>query len=79
MSTFVEILDAALTLPPQERADLADVLLASADADDARFEISAAWREEIARRGAAYERGELKGRTWEEFEAEIRRKYEGHA
>jgi putative addiction module component (TIGR02574 family) len=79
MTTYAEILSAALSLPEQQRTELADVLLASTDLDDAKFEISPEWREEIARRGAAYERGELKGRPWEEFEAEIRRKYEDDA
>jgi putative addiction module component (TIGR02574 family) len=79
MSTYAEILTAALSLPAQERTELADVLLASTDDDGSPFEISAEWREEIARRGTAYERGELKGRPWEQFEDEIRRKYEDHA
>ena len=79
MSTFAEILNAALTLPPDQRSELADVLLASADVDDAEFEISTKWRDEITRRGAAYERGELKGKPWEQFLDEIRQKYEDHA
>jgi putative addiction module component (TIGR02574 family) len=72
MSTYAEILSAALSLPVQERTELADVLLASTDVDGADFEISAQWREEIARRGAAYERGELKGIPWSQLRGEIR-------
>jgi len=83
MSNYAEILTAAMTLPPDQRSELAGVLWESIDDSDAAPEdasaISAAWREEIARRGAAYERGELKGRPWEQFEEEIRRKYDDHA
>jgi putative addiction module component (TIGR02574 family) len=78
MSNYTEILSAALGLPVHERTELAEVLLESTDTGD-ETPISAEWREEIARRGAAYERGELKGRPWKEFEEEIRRKYEDHA
>jgi len=78
MSNYAEILTAALNLPPHERTELAEVLLGSAETSDETL-ISPKWREEIARRTAAYERGELKGRRWEHFEDEIRRKYEDHA
>jgi len=46
---FDEILKAALSLPPGERAMLADHLLASLDPPDQR-EIDAAWGEEAERR-----------------------------
>lgn len=78
MSSYTEILTAALNLPPHERTELAEVLLGSTDGSDETL-ISPEWREEIARRGAAYERGELTGRPWEHFEDEIRRNYEDHA
>jgi putative addiction module component (TIGR02574 family) len=78
MSNYTEILTAALNLPPHERTELAKILLGSADTSDENL-ISPEWRKEIARRGAAYDRGELKGRPWDQFEDEIRRKYEDHA
>jgi len=78
MSNYADILSAALSLPPHQRTELAEALLGSTDTSD-EIQISPEWREEIARRGAAYERGELKGRPWEQFEDEIRRKYEDHA
>lgn len=79
MTTYAEILSAALSLPEQQRTELADVLLASTDVDDAEFEISAEWREEIARRSAAYDRGELKGKPWEQVLEEVRNKYKNNA
>ena len=78
MSTYAEILNAALLLPIHQRMELADALWASIDADDPTFGISTEWREEIARRGAAYERGEVEGRPWEQVQKEIRRKYKDH-
>jgi putative addiction module component (TIGR02574 family) len=49
MSTFEEILSAALFLSPNERAMLADHLLTSLDAPNQK-EIDAAWAEEAERR-----------------------------
>ena len=49
LNDFDEILKAALSLPPGERAMLADHLLASLDPPDQR-EIDAAWGEEAERR-----------------------------
>ena len=74
MSDYAEILTAALTLPPHQRTELAEVLLDSTDTDEQQPEISAEWREEIARRSAAYVRGELKGIPWSKVRDEIRQK-----
>jgi putative addiction module component (TIGR02574 family) len=79
MSDYAEILNAALTLPPHQRTELAEVLLESTDADAPQPEISAEWREEIARRSAAYVRGELKGIPWSQVRDEIRQKYQRNA
>jgi putative addiction module component (TIGR02574 family) len=83
MSNFAEILTAALALPPQERGELAEVLWESMEespeGSSETPEISAAWREEIARRSAAYARGELQGIPWRQVREEVRRKYEHHA
>jgi len=49
MSTFEEILSAALALPPDMRAALADHLLASLDGEDQK-RIDALWAEEAERR-----------------------------
>jgi len=55
-SPFEDIEAAALRLAPAERAKLAERLLASLDEDD---EILAFRFEQAARRGEAYERGEI--------------------
>lgn len=54
---------AALSLPPEERARLAERLLASLDADPA---VEAAWMTEIGKRLDAWEAGEIGEIPWEE-------------
>ena len=76
MTTYAEILTAALSLPVDERLKLADELMALNDVDNSKFEISPAWREEISRRSAEYERGEVKGIPWSQVREEVRRKYQ---
>lgn len=56
MSTFEEILSAALSLPPVERAMLADHVLASLDGPNQK-EIDAAWAEEAERRSREIDEG----------------------
>jgi putative addiction module component (TIGR02574 family) len=79
MPSYSEILSAALTLSPDERSVLAETLWESMDeatgAGDDGPEVSTAWREEIARRSAAYLRGELAGIPWKQVREEVRRKY----
>ena len=53
-----EILRAALSLPGEERAALADKLLQSLDEDD-QERIDRLWAKESEDRIAAYERGEI--------------------
>jgi putative addiction module component (TIGR02574 family) len=82
MTTYAEILSAAMALPPHERSELAETLLDSAAADAASngsSHISAEWKEEIARRSAAYLRGEMKGIPWQQVRDEVRRKHQGNA
>lgn len=55
-----QIAEQALALPPEDRAFLADTLEQSLSHDGfATEEIAAAWSEEIERRIAAYDRGEV--------------------
>ncbi len=63
MSSPLRALEAAaLLLPPPERQELAQRLLASLDSD---AQVEAAWDEEIGRRVMAFEAG-----LYEEFPAE---------
>jgi len=60
---------AALLLPPEERARLAQRLIASLDRDP---EVTEAWDQEIIRRIAELEAGRLESRPAEEVLAEAR-------
>ena len=58
LSTFEEILTAALRLPPEKRAMLADDLLASLDGPNQK-QIDAAWAEEAERRMREIDEGKV--------------------
>ena len=70
--TLKELEQQARTLPPDERARLADALLESLR-DAPLADIEAAWDREIEERVAAYERGELEAFSAETVFAEARR------
>lgn len=78
-SKAADLLREALTLPIQERADVAAELLASLDdaATDDAAAVEAAWALEIERRARRVMAGESSGTAWEEVrrraEAELRR------
>jgi putative addiction module component (TIGR02574 family) len=59
---------AALALPPEERARLAERLLASLEADP---EVGAAWAAEVRRRIKAWEAGEIAEIPWDEARRQI--------
>jgi putative addiction module component (TIGR02574 family) len=79
-----QLLEAALALPKEERADLAEKLLASVEAEapvsdadmygeyDPDPEVEKAWAEEITRRAERALRGESKGVPWETVRDEVR-------
>ena len=58
LDSFEEILSAALSLTPDERAMLADLLLVSLDAPNQK-QIDAAWTEEIERRISEIDEGKV--------------------
>jgi putative addiction module component (TIGR02574 family) len=64
-----ELLKQALTLPDEERAELAASLIDSLDTT-VDNNVETAWQEEIARRLDEMESGKVKGIPWEE----VRRK-----
>jgi len=66
-----ELLQKALSLPENERAELAGSLIASLDsALDA--DADAAWQEEIARRAAEVRAGKVTTTPWEEVQQKAR-------
>jgi hypothetical protein len=83
-SQALRVLEAALALPKEERADLAAKLLASVEAEtpesdadlqgeyDPDPEVEKAWAEEVTRRAERALRGESKGVPWETVRDEVR-------
>lgn len=73
MSTaFDQVLQAALTLSPQARADLVDSLIATLDTDE-NAPLDHAWLAEIERRSAEIDSGAVQLLTW----AEVRKRVTG--
>jgi putative addiction module component (TIGR02574 family) len=68
------VLEEALRLTPQERADVAAELLESLEAErlDRREDVERAWAEEIERRARRVLAGESTGAPWDE----VRRRLE---
>jgi len=70
------LLREVLTLPPEERADVAAELLASLD--DSTTEdpaaVQAAWAKEIERRGRRVLAGESSGEPWEDVRDRVARR-----
>ncbi len=77
MSKVAEkLLSEALTLPTDERAELAAELIASLDGP-ADPDVESAWAAEIERRAAKVLSGESKGTPWEEVRRRIEREISG--
>jgi putative addiction module component (TIGR02574 family) len=74
MSSYEEIIGAALALPPGSRAMLAEHLLESLDAED-QDQIDAAWIEEAERRDQDIEDGVVKAIPGEEVMNRLRARY----
>ena len=73
---FDEILQEAMTLPPEERLNLSQELYGSLMSDEER-EIEEAWLDEVERRFADYEAGRTKTIPGEQVFRELREKYAG--
>jgi putative addiction module component (TIGR02574 family) len=58
MSAVDDVLGAALSLPPEDRAVIANKLFESLDADDNLSDVDQEWEQEIVRRVESYKRGE---------------------
>lgn len=74
MSTYEEIINAALALPPDTRAMLAEHLLESLDADDQK-RIDELWAEEAERRDKEIEDGVVTPIPGEEVMNRLRARY----
>jgi putative addiction module component (TIGR02574 family) len=74
MSTYEEIISAALALPAGARAMLAEHLLESLDAEDQR-RIDAFWAEEAERRDKEIEDGTVASIPGEEVMTRLRSRY----
>ena len=61
-----KLLEEAIKLPEEARADLAAALIESLDGDEGAPEVESAWSEEIARRLRNYESGAVKPIPWDE-------------
>jgi putative addiction module component (TIGR02574 family) len=79
-STAESVLQDALKLPEEDRAEIAARLIASLDAEsnESRDEVEEAWAAEIERRCEALDAGTTTTRSWEEvrrrIEADLLRK-----
>ena len=62
-----ELLQKALALPENERAELAGSLIASLDATVDQ-DVDAAWQQEVARRQHEVQSGKVKTISWEEVQ-----------
>jgi putative addiction module component (TIGR02574 family) len=74
--TTAQLLDAAMTLPDEDRLELAEALLASLQPPD-RSSLDESWREVIRRRSAELRDGQVAGVPWEEVRRRARERAGG--
>ena len=74
MSTYEEIMSAALALPPESRAMLVGHLLESLDAKD-QAQIDALWTKEAERRDQEIEEGKVRPIPGEEVMERLRSRF----
>ena len=65
------VLEEALKLSPNERAEVAEQLIASLE-EAPDTDVEQAWQEEVQRRLQQVERGEVKTIPWEEVQRRLR-------
>ena len=72
-ATAERVLQEALKLPEEDRADIATRLIASLDAEstEGRPDVEEAWAAEIERRCEALDAGTATTRSWEEVRCRI--------
>lgn len=69
-SDLAELLEKALELPAAKRLNLASELLESVEGPEDP-DWAAAWRAELDRRAAEFERGDVKGEDWATLKARL--------
>jgi putative addiction module component len=72
MTTPSQIVDAAMSLEPSQRAEVAHELLLSLEPDDFDKDADSAWAVEIRRRLQAIRQGRIVLRDWDDALADIR-------
>jgi putative addiction module component (TIGR02574 family) len=72
MSETIALLDQVLSLPEQQRAEIAVRLLESLE-PETQVDVEAAWAEEIESRCAAVDAGTLSTSDWKDVRARIER------
>ena len=78
MNASTDILDRALQLPDRERARIAERLISSLDpAVESGSEVELAWQEEVERRLAQIDRGEVQCLPWEDVRDRLSEKHRG--
>lgn len=70
-SSARKVLEEALALPEEDRRRVAEALLDSVPREPEQ-EVESAWRDEVVRRIAEVERGEVVLETWSEVKQRIR-------
>lgn len=66
-----KVLDDAMSLPADQRRIVAEALLQSVS-ESSEHEVHPAWRDEILRRIAQVQRGEVRPEPWSEVRAKMR-------
>ena len=74
MPSRIDLLRETLTMPIDQRADLAAELLASLDEPSTMDAVQAAWASEIERRARRVMAGESVGEHWEHVRARVARR-----
>ena len=70
--TVAEILNAALALPEDERAELAELITASLPSSS----LHPAWGDELRRRAAEIDSGEVKPVPWDEVRKQVQAQFD---
>ncbi len=73
-SEIKDIIESAMSLPPNLRASIAEILLESLDFEE-NFPVSNEWLDEINRRCREIDQGKVRLMAGEEALAQLRKKY----